>query len=140
MRIARRTSQYFLALALLGGCASVTDASPTSVSLRGAWHYTAAQTTGTRVTYDGTLTITQQDGRVFSGGLDAQAVTAQGNVVRVNGVASGRIVSDGTVDFDLQFPDDTRRHVGNIVADTIRGSWASGDLTLLGSWQAVRIR
>ena len=139
MILPRRLAGMLLAL-VTTACASITDQSPTSVDLVGRWHYTAAQTSGNRVTYDGTLTVTQQDGRTFSGGLDAQAVTALGAVLRVNGIASGRIVSDGSVDFDLQYPDDVRRHVGTIVADTLRGSWASADLTLLGSWMAVRIR
>jgi hypothetical protein len=134
-----RSIGCLLAAALLAACGSITDQSSTSVNLVGRWHYTAAQTSGNRVTYDGTLTVTQQDGRTFSGGLDAQSVTAQGAVMRVNGVASGRIVSDGSVDFDLQFPDDTRRHVGMLAADTLRGSWASSDLSLLGSWMAVRV-
>jgi hypothetical protein len=126
--------------AVLGGCGSLTDQGAVDVSLVGSWHYTAAQTTGNRVTYDGTLTITQQDGRTFAGGLDAQAVVPQGNVLRVNGVVSGRIPSNSSVDFDLEFPDDLRRHVGSIVGDTIKGSWASSDLSLLGGFTAVRKR
>lgn len=125
-------------LAATAGCGSVTDQSPVDVRLVGTWHYMAAQTTGNRVTYDGTLTIDQQQGRAFAGGLDAQAVVPQGNVLRVNGVVSGRIPSSTSVDFDLQFPDDTRRHVGVLVGDTIKGSWASADLSLLGGFTAVR--
>jgi hypothetical protein len=124
--------------ALLGGCGSLTDQGSVDVNLVGTWHYMAAQTTGSRVTYDGTLTITQQQGRTFAGGLDAQAVVPQGNVLRVNGVVSGRIPSSSSVDFDLQFPDDTRRHVGSIAGDTIKGSWASADLSVLGGFTAVR--
>jgi hypothetical protein len=122
------------------GCGSMTDQGPIDVNLVGNWHYVAAQTTGNRVTYDGTLMITQQQGRTFAGGLDAQAVVPQGNILRVNGVVSGRVPSNSSVDFDLQFPDDSRRHVGSIVGDTIKGSWASADLSLLGGFTAVRRR
>ena len=64
----------------------------------------------------------------------------QGNILRVNGVVSGRVPSNSLVDFDLEFPDDSRRHVGSIVGDTIKGSWASADLSLLGGFTAVRRR
>ena len=129
-----------LALSLAAACSSPTDTSPTSVQLMGNWHYTAAQTSGSRVTYDGTLMITQQAGRTFSGGLDVQATSPQGTVVRVNGVVSGRIVSTASVDFDLQLTDDVRRHVGSVAGDTIKGTWATADLATLGAFTAVRVR
>ena len=135
-----RRCPWLAAVALAAACSTPTDTSATTVSLVGAWRYAGAQTSGTRVTYDGTLTITQQSGRTFSGGLDAQAVSAQGMVTRVNGVVSGRVLSSNSVDFDLQSVDDVRRHVGTISADTLKGSWANGDLSLLGVFTAVRVR
>jgi hypothetical protein len=130
----------FLVLAVTPGCGGISDPSSTDVQLVGNWHYVAAQTSGNRVMYDGTLVITQQSGRNFAGGLDAQASVPQGGVVRVNGVVSGRIVSSGSVDFDLQLSDDVRRHVGSISRDSITGSWATSDLTALGAFTAVRIK
>jgi hypothetical protein len=129
-----------LVAAAVGGCSGLNDPSATDVQLVGSWHYVAAQTSGNRVTYDGTLVISQQEGRTFAGGLDAEATVPQGGVVRVNGVVSGRVVSSSSVDFDLQFPDDVRRPVGSIAGDTITGSWATADLTALGGFTAVRIR
>ena len=65
-----RTRMIWCAAVLVtavGGCGSMTDQGPIDVSLVGNWHYMAAQTTGNRVTYDGTLAITQQQGRTFAG-------------------------------------------------------------------------
>ena len=135
-----RLRPWLAAFALAAACTTPTDTSPTELNLVGAWRYTGAQTSGQRVTYDGTLTISQQSGRTFSGGLDAQAVSAQGLVTRVNGVVSGRVLSTSSVDFDLQSIDDVRRHVGTVAADTLKGSWANGDLSLLGVFTAVRLR
>lgn len=140
MTAALRLSLWLAALAVAAACTTPTDTSPTQVNLVGAWRYTGAQTSGARVTYNGTLAITQQSGRTFSGGLDAQAVSAQGIVTRVNGVVSGRVLSGNSVDFDLQSTDDVRRHVGTVSADTLKGSWANGDLSLLGVFTAVRVR
>ena len=140
MIAALRLNLCLAALAMAAACTTPTDTGPTQVNLVGAWRYTGAQTSGTRVTYDGTLAITQQSGRTFSGGLDAQAVSAQGIVTRVNGVVSGRVLSGNSVDFDLQSTDDVRRHVGTVSADTLKGSWANGDLSLLGVFTAVRVR
>ena len=124
----------------VAGCTTPTDTSPTNVQLTGSWRYTGVQTSGSRITYDGTLTLSQPSGRTFSGGLDAQAQDAQGIVTRVNGVVSGRVVAESSVDFDLQLPDEIRRHVGSVSADTIKGSWANSDLTSLGTFTAVRVR
>lgn len=143
MKRAIRNLAACVALAAAVGvasCTTPTDTSPTSVQLVGSWRYIAAQTSGTRVTYDGTLTITQQSGRTFSGGIDAQATGPQGNVTRVNGVVSGRVVSESSLDFDFQLPDEVRRHVASVSADTIKGSWANADLTSLGAFTAVRVR
>lgn len=141
-----RTTMRVRALAVLGAtmavaaCTTPTDTSPTSVQLTGSWRYTGVQTSGARITYDGTLTLSQPSGRTLTGGLDAQAQDAQGIVTRVNGVVSGRVVSESSVDFDVQFPDDIRRHVGSVSGDTIRGNWANSDLTSLGTFTAVRIK
>ena len=140
MRTACVRALRIVALSIAASCSSPTDTSPTTVQLTGNWHYTAAQTSGTRVTYDGMLMITQQSGRTFSGGLDVQAISPQGAVTRVNGVVSGRIVSTASVDFDLQLTDDVRRHVGTVVGDTIRGTWATADLATLGAFTAARVR
>lgn len=121
-------------------CTTPTDTSPTSVQLTGSWRYMGVQTSGARITYDGTMTLSQPSGRTFSGGLDAQAQDAQGIVTRVNGVVSGRVVSESSLDFDLQLSDDVRRHVGSVSADTIKGNWANADLTSLGTFTAVRVK
>jgi hypothetical protein len=120
-------------------CASSTDTGTTSAELGGSWKYTAVQTAPTRVTYAGTLTISQQSGATFAGGLDAEASTPQGDVQRVNGVVSGRVLGTSTVDFDMLIQDVTRRHVGTIRGDSIVGSWATTDLTVAGTYTMARI-
>ena len=117
-----------------------TPAGPntTGVNLQGAWHYVGLQTSNSRVSYDGTLTMTQQTGTSFTGGLDARSTTPEGIVLQVNAVVSGRLLSATAVDFDVQFIDDTRRHVGTIKGDSIKGNWVNDDLSSLGSFTMAR--
>lgn len=140
----RRSAMYFLSVVLLAGslsgCASATDAGSTSIDLRGLWAYTAVQTSGTRVSYTGTLNFTQQTGATFNGSLDLQAATPQGVVTRVSAVVGGRVLAGNEIDFDAGFLDGTRRYVGMIAGDSITGSWATSDLAASGTYAMKRLR
>jgi hypothetical protein len=118
-------------------CGSSGTEPGTAASLIGSWHYVGAQTSGQRIAYDGIVTITKASGSGFTGDFNLQSSTPQGQVLQVNGVISGR-ASSTVVDFDLQFTDDVRRHVGDIAGDSITGSWANDDLSSIGSFTMVR--
>lgn len=137
----RRATPWIVALLVLAiACAGATQTGTgDAAALEGTWHYTGVQTSGNRISYDGTVTITQTEGADFSGGLNAESSTPQGAVVQVNGVITGRM-NGNTVDFDLQLGDEVRRHVGTVSAsgDSITGSWANQDVTAIGSFTLAR--
>jgi hypothetical protein len=139
----RRSAAPWLAalLVLAAACAGGTEPGVgAAAALEGTWHYTGVQTSGTRISYDGTVTIGEVHGSDFAGNFDAGSSTPEGNVIRVNGVVTGR-VDGGVLDFDLQLTDDTRRHVGslNAAGDTVTGTWANADVSSLGSFKMARL-
>jgi hypothetical protein len=132
--------RFAIAAVTLAACASSTENGAASADVTGAWKYAGVQTGGNRVTYSGTLTVTQQAGATFAGGLDAESSTPQGVITRVNAVVSGRVLGASAVDFDMQFNDGTRRHVGTIHGDSITGVWATGDQSATGTYTMARVR
>lgn len=130
------------AIAIVGlvaaaACGSAGTDVGNAAALEGAWHYVGTQTSGDRISYDGTVTVTQASGADFTGDFDASSSTPQGVVVRVNGVITGR-ADNGAIDFDLQLSSDTRRHVGRVKGDSITGTWANDDLSSIGSFTMAR--
>jgi hypothetical protein len=80
------------------------------------------QTGPVRENLSGTLTISLESGVSFQGRLDLVAVNTQTQQSTVyGGSVSGSEVSN-IVDFDAIL-ESRRRHVGQIVADTITGTW-----------------
>jgi hypothetical protein len=137
---AHRVAVAAVVLALAAwGCGSAGDPGDDVGDLTGDWHYSGVQTAGTQIVYEGTLRVSRQSGATFSGELDVQSTTPQGTVARVRGVANGRAISAEAVDFDLELTDDTRRHVGRIVLDSINGTWVNDDLSSVGSFTLVRL-
>jgi hypothetical protein len=118
------TSALGLACVLLASaCLQSTAPQPSVLQLSGAWKYTGVQTVPVHAALTGTLTISRESGTSFQGRLDlisADQQTGQSSVLGglVSGSASGTDVIDFDADLDL-----VRRHVGQIVADTITGTW-----------------
>jgi hypothetical protein len=111
------------AIVALSGCLRSTDPLPSVLGLNGTWTYTGVQTGPVRETLTGTLTISRESGTSFQGRLDLVGVNEQSGQSRVlGGLVSGSESGTDVIDFDADL-ETTRRHVGQIVADTITGTW-----------------
>jgi hypothetical protein len=125
----RTTSVRTLALGwvvLLSACLKSTEPQPSLIQLNGSWNYTGVQTVPVRETLTGTLTISRESGTSFQGRLDLVGVNSQTQQQRLlNGLVSGSESGTDVIDFDADLDATTRRHVGQIVADTITGTWYS---------------
>jgi hypothetical protein len=128
MSSSRKPRVQILALAwimLMSACLKSTEPLPSLIQLNGTWNYTGIQTVPVRETLSGTLTITRESGTSFQGRLDLVGVNSQTQQPRLlNGVVSGSVIGTDVIDFDADL-ETTRRHVGQIVADTIAGTWYS---------------
>jgi hypothetical protein len=125
-------------------CLRSTEAQPSQLQLSGAWSYTGVQTTPVRENLTGTLTITSESGASFQGRLDFVGNNPQTNENRVlGGLVSGSEQNSNVIDFDADVETSSRRHVGQIVADTITGTWigsSSGGTMSSGTFRAERDR
>jgi hypothetical protein len=113
----------FAGVLLVSACLQSTAPQPSVLQLSGAWKYTGVQTVPVRATLTGTLTISRESGTSFQGRLDlisANQQTGQSSVL--GGLVSGSESGTDVADFDANL-DVVRRHVGQIVADTITGTW-----------------
>ena len=122
-----------VAALLLSACLKSTEPQPSQLQLNGTWSYTGVQTGPVRETLTGTLTVSGESGTSFQGRLDVIAVNTQTGQNRVlGGLVSGSETSGGVIDFDANVESSPRRHVGQIVADTITGTWVgeSGNGTM----------
>jgi hypothetical protein len=116
---------------LLSACLKSTEPQPSRIQLNGTWNYTGIQTVPVRETLTGTLSITRESGTSFQGQLVLQGVNSQTQQVRtLNGAVSGSAIGTDVIDFDADLETTPRRHVGQIVADTITGTWISSDGTM----------
>lgn len=127
--------------ALLIGCLKSTEPQPSSLQLAGTWSYTGEQTGPVRETLAGTLTISGESGTSFQGRLELVGTNTQTGATRaLTGLVSG--AQSGTVvDFDANIDATPRRHVGQIKADTISGSWVgdgTGGTMASGTFRAER--
>ena len=126
-----------LTLAALCACISVTDGGAAAVNMAGAWQYTGTQTApGADIT--GVLTVSSQDGELIGGSVSWEERTGPGATRLLSGALSGRVIGVDDVDFDVLLGDGTRRHVGRITADTIRGTWFQAEGGLTGAFTAIR--
>jgi hypothetical protein len=116
---------WVLAVAgMLTGCLKSTEPQPSLLQLNGTWNYTGVQTGPVQETLTGTLTISRESGTSFQGRLDLIGVNAQSGQSRVlGGLVSGSESATDVIDFDADLEAASRRHVGQIVADTITGTW-----------------
>jgi hypothetical protein len=93
------------------------------LQLNGTWNYTGVQTQPVREILNGTLTVSRESGASFQGRLDIVAANEQtGQSTVLGGLVSGSESSSSVIDFDANL-ETVRRHVGQIVADTITGTW-----------------
>jgi hypothetical protein len=130
-----RVQTFALALVvLLSACLKSTEPQPSLIQLNGSWNYTGSQRLPVPETLSGTLTITRESGTSFQGRLDLLGINSQTQQQRLlNGTVSGSEIGTDLIDFDADLLEATsRRHVGQIVADTITGTWvgSSSDGTM----------
>ena len=117
-----RTLLIALVLACVG-CLHSTAPEPSVIQLSGSWKYTGVQTQPVRETLAGTLTVSRESGSSFQGRLDVVATNEQsGQTTVLGGSVGGAESGVNVIDFDADL-DTVRRHVGQIVADTITGTW-----------------
>jgi len=118
---------------VVSGCLKSTEPVPSSLQLDGTWAYAGVQTGPVRETLSGTLTISRESGTSFQGRLDLVAVNSQtGQSTVLAGLVSGSASGSDVIDFDASLESTPRRHVGQILADTISGTWigSSSDGTM----------
>jgi hypothetical protein len=123
----------FAASGLLSACLKSTEPQNSVERLNGSWTYTGVQTGPVRETLTGTLTISRESGTSFQGRLDLVGFNPQSGQTRVlGGLVSGAESATNVIDFDADLEATPRRHVGQIVADTITGTWigSSSDGTM----------
>lgn len=107
----------------LSACLRSTDPQPSLLGLNGTWSYTGVQTGPVRETLTGTLTISLESGTSFQGRLDLVGINDHTGQTRVlGGLVSGSESGTNVIDFDADL-ETTRRHVGQMVGDTITGTW-----------------
>ncbi len=120
-------------ITLLPACLKSTEPLPSLLQLNGSWNYTGVQTVPVGETLTGTLTISRESGTSFQGRLDLVGVNSQTQQQRLlSGLVSGAESGTDVIDFDANLEAIPRRHVGQIVADTITGTWvgSSSDGTM----------
>jgi hypothetical protein len=72
----------------------------------------------------GTLDISSESGMSFQGWLVIEGVNSQTDQRRsLDGPVSGTEQASNVIDFDADVESTPRRHVGQLVADTITGTW-----------------
>lgn len=121
---ARLTPAGFFGLLSLSACLKSTEPRPSTLQLSGTWNYTGLQTSPVRETLAGTLTISRESETSFQGRLDIVGTNPQSGQTRVlGGLVSGSGSSGNVIDFDADLETTPRRHVGQMVADTIAGTW-----------------
>ena len=126
MRAARMNGVLGALICVFAGsaCLRSTEPQPSLLQLNGTWSYTGVQTSPTRENLSGTLTISRESGTSFQGRLDVIATNAQtGQSAVLGGLVSGAESYSNVIDFDADLEAQPRRHVGQIVADTISGTW-----------------
>jgi len=144
MSMSRRTPRL-LALAaaiIVSGCLKSTEPQPSLLQLDGTWTYIGTQTGPVREELSGTLTISSESGTSFQGRLDLVATNSQTGETRVlGGLVSGAESAANVIDFDAALETNARRHVGQMVADTISGTWVgsgAGGSTSSGTFRVQR--
>ena len=129
-------------VSLLSACLHSTEAQPSLLQLNGSWNYTGVQTGPVRETLTGRLTISRESGTSFQGRLHLLGSNTQTGETRVlDGVVSGSESAPQIIDFDADLESTPRRHVGQIVADTITGTWigsSSGGTMSSGTFRVER--
>jgi len=113
-----------VSIAALSSCLKSTEPQSSLLQLNGSWNYTGVQTGPVRENLTGTITISGESGTTFQGRMDLVGVNPQTGQSRLlGGLVSGSELGSNVIDFDASLETTPRRHVGQILADTIQGTW-----------------
>jgi hypothetical protein len=112
-----------LALSLTSACLSSTGPQPSLIQLKGDWKYTGVQRSPVVETLTGTVTISSESGTSFQGQVSLIGLNQAGQSRVLPGTVSGSQLGVDVIDFDVIVETVPRRHIGQIVADTIAGTW-----------------
>jgi hypothetical protein len=124
MKSGLRAVLVFAGCALVSACLRSTEPQASALQLNGSWRYTGIQTGPVRESLTGTLTVSRESGTSFQGRLDLIGQNEASGQTRVlGGLVSGAATGTDVIDFDANLESTPRRHVGQIVADTITGTW-----------------
>ena len=130
-----------LCVAFFSGCLSSTEPQPSSLQLTGDWVYTGVQSGAVRENLSGTLRVLGQSANSFQGRLDIVGTNEATGESRVMGGPLSGIADGNVIDFDANVEATTRRHVGQLVDDTITGTWvasSAGGTVSSGTFRAER--
>jgi hypothetical protein len=112
-----------LALSLTSACLSSTGPQPSLIQLKGDWRYTGVQRSPVVETLTGTVKISSESGTSFQGQVSLIGLNQAGQSRILPGTISGSQLGVDVIDFDVIVETVPRRHIGQIVADTIAGTW-----------------
>jgi hypothetical protein len=128
--------------AVFSSCLRSTEAQPSLLHLSGSWNYSGEQTNPVREVLTGTLEIANESGTSFQGRLDIVGFNSQtGQSRALNGIVSGTEENSSVIDFDADVESTPRRHVGQLVGDTITGTWvgaSANGIMSSGTFRAER--
>jgi hypothetical protein len=133
----RRVRGVVVLVVVTTACIDVTDGGAAAVNLSGAWEYTGTQIAPS-ADLSGVLTVSSQDGELIGGSVSWEERTGPGTTRLISGALSGRLIGTEDVDFDVLLSEGTRRHVGRLTADTIRGTWVQVGSGVSGAFVVVR--
>ena len=140
MMVLRASALCLITVVIAAGCLKSTEPRPGHVQLTGTWSYTGTQTGAVRENLVGELRVLSESGSTFEGRLDIVGTNEAGNSRVMSGSVSGSAESD-VVDFDAHVEASPRRHVGQVVGDTITGTWVAstpGGSVSSGTFRAER--
>lgn len=122
---------------LLTACGDAPLECGAPASIAGAWSYEATQTAPSAATLSGTLTLTRPGTCAVGGTVAGTIDTGDGSPEMFDAGVSGVFLDETTVDLSIGI-DGERRHIGEVVADTISGTWADGSSGATGIFRAER--
>ena len=106
-------------LALLASACKVVEStgpSGASAQFAGTWAYETSLST-LAVTTQGTIVLNSDSEGALTGTYNVIERNESGTTTRYQGTVSGRAASPTTLDFDVQLPSETRRHIGAFLKD-----------------------
>jgi hypothetical protein len=112
-----------VAFTLLQACVSPVENCAVARQITGTWQYAATQDAPVRATLTGSLMISRQSCRDFSGALDVTEVTADGRSRRIAGPVSGLLLDSIVARFDATLGGADRQHLARFGGDSLWGSW-----------------